>query len=167
MTPISILAALVIAASGWLAPVTPLIVERPFVAPAGPYSPGHRGVDLAAPPGAIVRAPAVGVVRAAGTVAGTPVVSLEHPHRILGRTGWRTTYTGVRASVTVGDTVRAGEPLGVVVSQAHAEGIHWGLKRGRAYADPMLLLRRPIVLKPIVLKTIVLNRGQSYARGCA
>lgn len=160
MTPISILAALLVAASGWLAPVAPLIVERPFIAPAGPYSPGHRGVDLAARPGAVVRAPAVGVVRTAGTVAGAPVVSLEHPHRILGRTGWRTTYIGVRAFVTVGDTVRAGDPLGVVVVHAHAGGLHWGLKRGRAYADPMLLLRRPVVLKPTVLNPTVLRPEQ-------
>jgi murein DD-endopeptidase MepM/ murein hydrolase activator NlpD len=135
--------------AAWAPPVVPLVVERPFAAPSGPYAPGHRGVDLAAAPGTVVRAPAPGTVRFAGRVAGKTVISLEHPHRILGRTGWRTTYDGVRPSVAVGDRVRAGEPLGHVVPHSHSAGIHWGLKNGRAYADPMMLLRRPVVLKPL------------------
>ncbi|MFM1965833.1 MAG: hypothetical protein RL134_1558 [Actinomycetota bacterium] len=141
----------------WVPPVRPLVVDRPFLPPAGPYAAGHRGVDLAAEPGTIVRAPAPGIVRVAEQVAGTDVVSIEHPHRILGRTGWRTTYVGVRASVEVGDAVAAGDSLGVVVVHEHSAGIHWGLKAGRTYADPLLLLRRSVVLKPL----------GPYARGCA
>ncbi len=141
----------------WQPPVTPIVVERAFIAPAGPYAPGHRGVDLRADPGAVIRAPAPGVVRVAGRVAGKAVVSIDHPHRILGRTGWRTTYEGVLAEVEVGDAVRAGDPLGVVIAHAHSHGIHWGLKNGPVYADPMMLLRRTVVLKPLA--------GQ--ARGCA
>lgn len=144
-------------AAPWQPPVTPIVVERPYAAPAGPYAPGHRGVDLRADPGSIVRAPAPGVVRVAGRVAGKAVVSIAHPHRILGRTGWRTTYEGVLAGVDVGDDVRAGDPLGVVIAHAHARGFHWGLKNGGVYADPMLLLRRAVILKPL--------GGQ--ARGCA
>ena len=135
--------------AAWRPPVTPVVVERPFQPPAGPYAPGHRGVDLAADQGAIVRAPAPGVVRVAGRVAGKAVVSVEHPHVILGRTGWRTTYEGVIARVDIGDHVRVGDPLGVVGGHSHARGIHWGLKNGRTYADPLMLLRRPIVLKPL------------------
>ena len=133
----------------WQSPLHPLIVERPFLAPSGPYSPGHRGVDLAASPGAIVRAPAPGVVRVAGRVALKAIISIEHPHMILGRAGWRTTYEGVLAGVAVGDRVRTGDPIGVVRLHAHSGGIHWGLKHGRVYADPLLLLRRPVVLKPL------------------
>ena len=144
-------------AAPWQPPVTPIGVERPYAAPAGPYAPGHRGVDLRADPGSVIRAPAPGVVRVAGRVAGKAVVSIEHPHRILGRTGWRTTYEGVLAGVDVGDDVRAGDPLGVVIAHAHARGFHWGLKNGGVYADPMLLLRRAVILKPL--------GGQ--ARGCA
>lgn len=141
----------------WQPPVTPVVVERPFAAPAGPYASGHRGVDLRADPGTVVRAPARGVVRVAGRVADKDIVSLEHPHVLLGRAGWRTTYEGVLAGVDVGEVVRAGDPLGVVVVHAHAKGFHWGLKSGRAYADPMLLLRRSVVLKPL----------GAQARGCA
>jgi murein DD-endopeptidase MepM/ murein hydrolase activator NlpD len=51
-------------------------VVRGFYARAGPYGPGHRGIDIAAPPGAIARAPAAGKVVFAGPVAGTTWVSL-------------------------------------------------------------------------------------------
>jgi murein DD-endopeptidase MepM/ murein hydrolase activator NlpD len=150
LTPlVPIVASMLLAAAPWQAPVTPLVVDRPFISPAGPYAPGHRGVDLAARPGTSVRAAGSGVVRVAGTVAGKGVVSIEHPHRILGRTGWRTTYEGIRPTVTIGTRVRTGDVIGTVILHAHAAGIHWGLKNGRVYADPLLLLRRPAVLKPL------------------
>ena len=150
MTPLAVLAPVLLAASSWLGPVSPLVVERPFIAPADAYSPGHRGVDLRAVPGQVVRSPAPGVVRVAGRVAGKAVIAIEHPHRILGRTGWRTTYEGVAATVEVGERVQRGAVIGTVVgSGGHTDGLHWGLKNGRRYADPLLLLRSTIVLKPL------------------
>lgn len=149
----SALAPVLIAAAAWLPPIAPLVVERPFSPPIGPYSAGHRGVDLRAPAGTAVRAPGPGVVRVAGRVAGKDVVSIEHPHRILGRIGWRTTYEGVTAEVDVGEQVRAGQRIGTVTGSpsgdAHTAGVHWGLKNGRTYADPLILLRNRAVLKPL------------------
>jgi murein DD-endopeptidase MepM/ murein hydrolase activator NlpD len=150
MTPVlAAMAALALSWLTWSAPLAPLVVERPFAAPSGPYSPGHRGVDLVAAPGASIWAPAHGIVRVAGRVAGKHVVSIEHPHRILGRTGWRTTYEGVVAIVDVGARVERGDIIGRAIGNGHSDGIHWGLKLGRMYADPLLLLRRPVVLKPL------------------
>src|SRR5918999_3993855 len=58
----------------WM-PVAGAIV-RGFDARAGPYGPGHRGIDIAASVGELVRAPATGRVVFAGPVAGTNWVSL-------------------------------------------------------------------------------------------
>jgi hypothetical protein len=58
----------------WM-PVTGSLV-RGFDARAGPYGPGHRGIDIAAPVGTTVRAPAAGRIVFAGPVAGTSWTSL-------------------------------------------------------------------------------------------
>lgn len=116
-------------------------ILRGWEAPATPYGPGHRGVDLAAPAGAAVRAVAAGRVSFAGRVAGKGVVSVE-----LTGTGdppLRTTYEPVRASVKKGDEVAAGEVVGAVeASGSHCSQpcVHWGLRRGEAYLDPLSLL---------------------------
>jgi hypothetical protein len=63
-------------------PVPPLwmpvagAVVRGFDIRAGPYGPGHRGIDIAASVGEMVRAPTAGRVMFAGPVAGTTWVSL-------------------------------------------------------------------------------------------
>ncbi|MDT0470088.1 peptidoglycan DD-metalloendopeptidase family protein [Streptomyces gibsoniae] len=124
----------------WPVGVRPLVL-RGWEPPATPYGPGHRGVDLAAPPGDPVRAVAAGRVVFAGRVAGRGVVSVE-----LAGTGsppLRTTYEPVRASVQEGDTVRPGEVLGVLEPPtAHCAGacLHWGLLRGETYLNPLSLL---------------------------
>jgi murein DD-endopeptidase MepM/ murein hydrolase activator NlpD len=59
----------------WM-PLTGAVV-RGFDARAGPYGPGHRGIDIAAPVGEPVPAPAAGKVVFSGPVAGTTWVSLQ------------------------------------------------------------------------------------------
>ncbi|MFE9451109.1 murein hydrolase activator EnvC family protein [Streptomyces sp. NPDC006739] len=113
-------------------------VLRGWQPPATVYGPGHRGVDLAAPPGTAVRAVAAGRVSFAGRVAGRGVVSLE-----LRGTDLRTTYEPVRASVGEGDEVVAGEVVGTVEPAGGHCGpgcVHWGLLRGDTYLDPLSLL---------------------------
>lgn len=135
----------------WQAPLPPpLVIERPFTPPATAWSPGHRGVDLAAAPGTHVHAAADGQVVYAGRLAGRFVISIAHPVAIAGLgSGWRTTYEGARASVRSGTAVTGGQVIGVLDPRgAHCVCLHWGLKRGSTYADPLWLLRRPIVLKP-------------------
>ena len=66
------------AESTWSWPVDGArVVLRPFIAPPTPYGAGHRGVDLLAD-GGILLAPADGVVRFSGMVAGRPVLSIDH-----------------------------------------------------------------------------------------
>jgi murein DD-endopeptidase MepM/ murein hydrolase activator NlpD len=113
-------------------------VVRRFDPPPRPWLPGHRGVDLAAPPAATVRAAGAGIVVYAGVLAGRGVVSVAHPD------GLRTTYEPVTATVAVGDTVPAGGQLGTL-EPGHpgcpeAACLHWGLRRGDLYLDPLALL---------------------------
>ncbi|XSS53519.1 M23 family metallopeptidase [Propionibacteriaceae bacterium Y1923] len=109
-------------------------VLRAFQRPLTQYGPGHRGVDLAAGIGQPVRAGAAGVVTFAGMVAGRGVVTINHGN------GVDTTYEPLHAQVTTGARVEAGELLGTLSSGGHGTGLHWGLRRGGQYYDPMLHL---------------------------
>ncbi|MBN3930941.1 M23 family metallopeptidase [Streptomyces verrucosisporus] len=137
--------------SGRVRPV-PGDVGRGWEPPPERWSAGHRGVDLAARPGEPVRAVAAGRVSFAGKVAGRGVVSVE-----LAGTGsppLRTTYEPVGARVREGDRVAAGDVVGVL----EADGfhcpvgcLHWGLRRGDVYLDPLSLLDRgPSRLLPVL-----------------
>jgi murein DD-endopeptidase MepM/ murein hydrolase activator NlpD len=132
----------VVALWGWPLAGQP-VVARPFDAPPMPYSAGHRGVDLAGVAGEPVLAAGAGVVAFAGMVAGRPVVSVEHAG------GLRTTYEPVQPLVAAGQPVARGSPLGLLVgghAGCPAEAcLHWGLRRGETYLDPLLLLRPPRV----------------------
>ncbi|MFI9154717.1 murein hydrolase activator EnvC family protein [Streptomyces sp. NPDC053367] len=112
-------------------------VLRGWQPPATPYGPGHRGVDLAAAPGTEVRAVAAGRVAFAGRVAGKGVVSLELPG------GLRTTYEPVRATLPKGAEVTPGQIIGTVEpagSHCTEPCVHWGLRRGDTYLNPLGLL---------------------------
>lgn len=133
---------------GW--PLEPRpAVGRAFDPPERNWLPGHRGVDLTAAPGQTVRSAGDGIVVFAGTVAGKPVVSVDHPG------GLRTTYEPVVAAVESGRRVGRGDPIGTV--EAGHEGcpsaacLHWGLRRDRDdYLDPLPLVERPVIrLHPV------------------
>lgn len=131
---------------GWPLRPRPPVVRR-FDIPPHDWLPGHRGVDL----GGVARQPVLasgnGVVAFEGEVAGKPVVSVDHPG------GLRTTYEPVRASVPVGHRVVRGEVLGAL-EPGHpgcsTACLHWGLRRGREYLDPLGLIHfAPLRLKPV------------------
>lgn len=130
------------------------LVLRGWEPPATLYARGHRGVDLATPVGAPVRAVAAGRVSFAGRVAGRGVVAVE-----LTGTDLRTTYEPVTASVKKGDEVEAGAVVGTVeITGSHCATscVHWGLLRGEVYLDPLELLppwllnRGPSRLLPVL-----------------
>lgn len=134
--------ALATARLGWfvwpLAPPRPVL--RPFEAPGSPYGPGHRGVDLGGAVDEPVLAAADGVVVFAGQLAGRGVVSVDH------RDGLRTTYEPVAAAVRPGQHVTSGDVLGHL-RPGHCPAtpacLHWGVRRGQKYVDPLTLIPPP------------------------
>jgi murein DD-endopeptidase MepM/ murein hydrolase activator NlpD len=118
-----------------------LAITRRFDPPPNPFAAGHRGVDLRGTPLSPVLAAGDGVVVFAGMVAGRPVISIEHAD------GLRTTYEPVDPSIAAGQRVARGSPIGTLV-RGHAgcpreACLHWGLRRGDTYLDPLALLRLP------------------------
>jgi murein DD-endopeptidase MepM/ murein hydrolase activator NlpD len=132
------------AATGRVPPLHPPVegpLVRGFEEPAGPYGPGHRGVDFAAAPGTPVRSPAAGRVTFAGPVAGTTWVTVEATPGVLVAVG---PLRGV--NLAVGDAVAVGEGLGSLAgghsttdprTRAHATAAHLGLRVDGVYVDPL------------------------------
>ncbi|WP_284294761.1 murein hydrolase activator EnvC family protein [Luteimicrobium album] len=128
----------------------PGAVVRAFDPPAVRWGSGHRGVDLAAAAGDVVRAPAAGVVAFAGTVAGRGVLTLLHDD------GLRSSFEPVTTVLRVGDRVAQGDAVATVDQPGGgghclpASCLHWGVRRGETYLDPMALVATdPIVLLPL------------------
>ncbi|MBM6400422.1 murein hydrolase activator EnvC family protein [Phycicoccus sonneratiae] len=127
-------------AARWRWPLAPVPrVVRPFDAPLSSWGRGHRGLDLAAAPGAVVRAVEAGTVTHAGVVAGRGTVTVTHSD------GLRSTYEPVAASVGAGTAVAAGDVLGTLERSAgshcgSAACLHLGARRGVGYLDPLPLL---------------------------
>ncbi|RRO16211.1 M23 family metallopeptidase [Saccharopolyspora rhizosphaerae] len=129
---------------GW--PLDPPAVVRPFEEPESAFGPGHRGVDLAGRAGQPVLAAAEGVVVHAGLLVDRGVVSVEHPG------GLRTSYEPITPLVARGDRVTRGQVIGHL-EPGHpgcpAQAcLHWGLREGGDYRDPLSLIGSQVRLLP-------------------
>lgn len=119
--------------AGWPLRGAP-VVQQGFAPPALAWASGHRGIDLVARPGEEILAAASGTVRFAESIAGKPVVSIDHG-------SVRTTYEPVVSTLRVGERVELGQVIGVLKTGGHCLGcLHWGLREGRNYLDPLLLV---------------------------
>ena len=124
--------------AGWRPPVGGEVV-RPFDLGADPFEAGrHRGADLAAAPGAAVRAPCHGAVAVAGRVGTSGrVVTLR-----CGR--WRVSHMPLATlAVRAGQVVGRGDRLGTAASSRDHAGLHLGLRREGdrfGYVDPQRFL---------------------------
>ncbi len=120
----------------WQWPIDPpWLVVKPFVAPATPYGPGHRGIDLAAPAGAAVYSPAAGEIYFVGTVVNRPVLSIRHPDGLL------SSFEPVTSPLTAGDVVRRGERVGTLEpGHCAAVCLHFGVRLHGQYVSPLKYL---------------------------
>jgi murein DD-endopeptidase MepM/ murein hydrolase activator NlpD len=155
------------AAPGWQWPLAGApTVTRPFDPPDSPYGTGHRGVDLAGAPGLPVLAAHAGRVHYAGILAGRGVVSIDHPG------GLRTTYEPLRPTVRAGQRVTAGDPIGSL-TPGHPgcpapACLHWGLRRGPDYLNPLSTLHPTAVrLLPFTAGTSPPTTTAAAATGAA
>ena len=151
--------------AGWPLAGSPEVV-RGFDTPDHDYGPGHRGVDLVARPDQSVRAAVAGIVVFAGSVAGRGVVSIDHG-------AYRTTYEPIAAAVRVGQRIALGEPIGRVATGGHCAGgcLHWGLRHGETYLDPLLLIRTeprgPLRLLAADRRAVATERARARAEAAA
>ncbi len=102
---------------------------------------GHSGMDIAAPNGTPVKAPAGGVVTFAAPAlyltGGT--LLLDHGH------GISSNFLHLsRIDVKVGDRVQPGQVIGAVGATGRATGphLHWGMNWFDVRIDPLLVLER-------------------------
>ena len=131
---------------GWLQPLRRPIAgpirglfgaQRVYRGVPGGY---HAGIDIAAPTGAVVRAPAAGRV----TLAADPPFTLEGRLLIIDHGGGLSSALLhlSRIDVTEGQEVAAGQPVGAVGATGRATGphLHWGLTWRGARLDPLSAL---------------------------
>lgn len=102
---------------------------------------GHSGMDIAAPSGTAIKAPAAGVITFTGPdlylTGGT--VLLDHGH------GVSSNFLHMsRIDVKVGDRVNQGQVIGAVGATGRATGphLHWGMNWFDVRIDPLLVLER-------------------------
>ncbi len=122
------------ASGSWVWPVTGPVI-RGFDPPSSPYGSGHRGIDIAAPVGSVVRAPAPGVVSFAGNVGGHLFVTINHGGGLLSTCSFLSALL-----VRKGDTVAAGQPI-ALSGTGHAgdttPNLHLGVRLNGQYVDPL------------------------------
>jgi len=126
-----------------------LEITRSFSPPTPNWLPGHRGVDLMARTGQSVFAPTSGQVTFVGDLAGREVLVLKHGDV-------RSTYEPVQSNLRVGDLVNRGSLIGQLrcgkshcCTLGHVTCLHWGLRRGLKYLNPLSRLEIEVTLIPL------------------
>jgi murein DD-endopeptidase MepM/ murein hydrolase activator NlpD len=138
-------------AAGWVWPVRGPVI-RAYEPPSTPYGAGHRGIDIAAPMGSTVRAPAPGVVTFAGSVGGYLFVTVDHGGGLLSTDSWVSSILVQR-----GDAVLRGSPVALSGNGHPGEEpshLHFAVKLDGDYVDPLRFLPSPSLVGLIRLAPI-------------
>jgi murein DD-endopeptidase MepM/ murein hydrolase activator NlpD len=140
------------ASGSWTWPVIGPVI-RGFDPPDSPFGSGHRGIDIAAPVGTVVVAPAAGQVSFAGNVGGHLFVTVDHGGGLLSTCSYLSAIL-----VRKGDVVVAGQPLGLSGSGHPGDvipSLHFGVRLNGEYVDPLDYLAPMSVVDLIHLAPIV------------
>jgi hypothetical protein len=129
-------------------------IVRPFIAPATPYSAGHRGIDIAA--SGNVYAPADGIVHFSGFVVSRDVLSITHANGVI------SSYEPVLSPLHVGDPVTRGEVIGTI-EPGHCASLclHFGVRVDGQYVSPLLFLGG--IQHSVLLPTVFLGAAAPAA----
>lgn len=139
------------AAGTWTWPIVGPVV-RGFDPPGSPYGSGHRGIDVGAPVGTLVLAPAPGVVSFAGSVGGRLYVTIDHGGTLLSTSSFLS-----QALVRKGDLVAQGQAIGLSGTGHPGDvspNLHFGVRLDGQYVNPMDYLRPASVVDLIRLAPI-------------
>jgi len=140
----------------WTWPVGGPVV-RGFDPPSSPYGSGHRGIDIAAPVGTVVRAPAAGVVTFAGSVGGRLFVTIDHGGGLLSTCSFLSSLL-----VREGDAVVRGQAV-ALSGTGHvgdtSPDVHLGVRLAGQYVDPMDYLEAMSIVDLIRLAPIAPSSG--------
>jgi murein DD-endopeptidase MepM/ murein hydrolase activator NlpD len=145
--PVEPAAALTPPGAAWRPPIDGPVL-RGFAPPARAFGPEHLGVDYRAAAGTAVHAAGPGVVAFAGVIAGAVHVVVAHDGNL------RTSYSFLAsASVHRGQHVDPGTVLGRAGGNGenHSGVVHFGLRVGDTYVDPLVLFRSPDLTKVVHL----------------
>lgn len=132
--------------ASWVWPTGTRVIRRPWEAPADDYAAGHRGIDVPAALGTPAVAVDDGEVAFAGSVAGRPVVTIDHGDGLV------STLDSVSPSAEKGDVVQQGDVVGAVAvghCPASTPCLHLGARIDGRYVDPTPYL--PAAAWPVLL----------------
>jgi murein DD-endopeptidase MepM/ murein hydrolase activator NlpD len=122
------------ATGSWTWPVVGPVV-RGFDPPDSPYGSGHRGIDIAAPIGAVVRAPAAGVVSFAGNVGGRLFVTIDHGGGLLSTCSFLSSILVHKDDLVAQGQIVALSGTGHIGDTT--PNVHLGVRLNGRYVDPL------------------------------
>gem|GEM_PF-1480647 len=145
----------ILAATPTILPISSSISSRfgrrlsPFAEPSSDF---HRGLDIPAPPGTPVRAPADGTVLASGHFGGYGLLmTIDHGYGLITRYGHLDSVL-----IEVGQTVHRGQTVALSGNSGRTTGphLHYEVLLGGVPADPLEILAavRPALFREVKLE---------------
>ena len=140
------------AETAWVTIVPAMEIIEAFDPPDEAWLKGHRGIDVLAVAGEPLRAPAAGVIRFRGSVAGTETISIETD------SGHVVSFQPASSDLKKGERFAAGAEIGIVGNGSHCDSscVHigvWLASSEKKYLDPAKLFgQEQSILLPLSRK---------------
>lgn len=149
----------------WVSPVPAMEIVEAFDPPREAWLKGHRGIDVLTVSGEPLRAPAAGIIRFRGSVAGTATVSIETDD------GHVVSFQPAESELKKGERFAAGAEIGTVGEGSHCDEscLHigvWLATGDKEYLDPAGFFgQEQSILLPLSRKPAKEPTGDSTTSG--